>query len=112
MLVFAVLFIVCVGIVFVFRRAPVIISPLIKESPTYDLAALLEKNGMTSTTPVLTNGAIVASVSGILVSFSQTKDLAQQVRALQLVLPKVKMDERKVVEIDLRFNKVVIKYQP
>ena len=109
-LVIIALLVICVGIVVVMRQTPKILSPLIATSPVYKLASLLSKNGLVSTTPVIENGALIASVSGILVSFSPQKDLAEQVRALQLVLPKVKMDQRQVIEIDLRFNKVVIKY--
>ncbi len=109
-LVIIALVILCVAIVVVMRQTPKMLSPLISSSPSYDLVSLLNKNGLVSTTPVLINGALIASVSGILVSFSPQKDLAEQVRALQLVLPKVKMEQRQVIEIDLRFNKVVIKY--
>jgi len=78
---------------------------------TYELAQLLEKNGIgISGLPIVTNNNIMASVSGILVTFSADKDLVVQVRALQLVLPRLKMEGKPVKEIDLRFNKVIIKY--
>lgn len=109
-LVIIALLILCVAIVVVMQQTPKILSPLISTSPTYDLSSLLSKNGLIATTPVMSNGALIASVSGILVDFSPQKDLGEQVRALQLVLPKVKMEQRRVLEIDLRFNKVVIKY--
>lgn len=104
------LLLACLGIIYFFSRPHQIITPLVKTPLSYDLSSILEKNGLVATTPITVNGAVLASVSGILVSFSPEKDFLQQVRALQLVLPKVKMDEKRVFEIDLRFNKVVIKY--
>lgn len=110
LLAFAALLLVCIGIVFVLSHSEKLISPLKQMPSNYDLIKVLEKNNMSFTTPIRIEGAILASVSGILVSFSPEKDFSAQVRALQLVLPKVKMDGKMVSEIDLRFNKVVIKY--
>jgi len=111
LLVLLLLFIVCLGIVYVLRQSSKILTPLSQSSPVYDLVAILEKNQIYLTIPPIMNGgAIQASISGIVVSFSPDKDFSQQIRALQLVLPKVKMDTKRVSEIDLRFNKVVIKY--
>lgn len=78
---------------------------------TYELVQLLAKNGISFTgLPVILNNNITTSISGITVIFSAEKDLGVQVRALQLILPRLKMEERMVREIDLRFGKIIIKY--
>lgn len=60
--------------------------------------------------PFLIEGkTIVASVSGVTVYFSSAKNLAQQVRSLQLLLPEVTMSKEKISVIDLRFNKAVLR---
>ncbi len=88
-----------------------ILAPVFGKPVTYDLALLLEKNGFSlSTPPISLDGSIYASISGVLVLFSPEKDLVSQVRALQLVFPKVKMESKVAREIDLRFGKVVIRY--
>lgn len=94
----------------ILSRSTTIINPLSRPSLVYDLSAILEKNAFVFTPPIIKDGSIMASISGILVSFSTQKDFLAQVRALQLVLPKVKMDGSRVSQIDLRFDKVVIKY--
>lgn len=84
--------------------------PFSRQPETYDLVAALEKSGLGVTLPPVTlGGTIQASISGVTVFFAADKDLDTQVRALQLVLPTIKM-EGKAAEIDLRFNKVVIRY--
>lgn len=93
------------------QKEKVILWPLTKTPPAYELAALLEKNGITlPASPALLNGTIQATISGILVIFSPDKDLGTQVRALQLVLPRLKIEGRPAKEIDLRFTKVVVRY--
>lgn len=59
--------------------------------------------------PITLGETIEASISGYRVLFSKDKDIKSQVRALQLVLPKITMN-RIPKEIDLRFGKVVLKY--
>lgn len=94
----------------ILSRSTAIINPLSRPSLVYDLSAILEKNGLVFTPLIIKDGSVMASISGILVTFSTQKDFLAQVRALQLVLPKVKMDGSRVSQIDLRFDKVVIKY--
>jgi hypothetical protein len=85
--------------------------PFSRQPETYDLVAVLEKNGLLVTLPPVTLGTTIqASISGVTVMFAADKDLATQVRALQLVLPTIKMEGKKAYEIDLRFNKVIIRY--
>lgn len=88
-----------------------VLAPVFGKPQTYDLAQLLEKNGFNlSAPPISLDGSIYASISGVLVLFSPEKDLPSQIRALQLVFPKVKMESKVAREIDLRFGKVVIRY--
>lgn len=90
------------------KKAP---GEFFQKPQTYELTQLLEKNGIgISGLPTVINNNIMASVSGILVTFSLDKNLEVQVRALQLVLPRLKMEGKPVKEVDLRFNKVIIKY--
>lgn len=90
------------------KKAP---GEFFQKPPAYELTKLLEKNGIgISGLPTVINNNLMASVSGILVTFSLDKDLEVQVRALQLVLPRLKMESKPAKEIDLRFNKVIIKY--
>lgn len=100
------------GIFVYFRLKPVkILNPLAANSPIYELNSVLAENALNTTVPIYLNpDTILASVAGVMVDFSPTKDFSKQVRALQLVLPKVKMDGSNVKEIDLRFNNVVLKY--
>lgn len=110
LLVFIILSLACIGFVAFLSNSKKIINPLNRASLVSDLSLVLEKNGLVFTTPVVVNETIMASISGVLVSFSSQKDFLAQVRALQLVLPKVKMDGSRISQIDLRFDKVVIKY--
>lgn len=93
-----------------FLRPEKVVPPVFQQPVVYDLTALLEKNGLTtSSSPIFVNGTIQASISGVTVIFSPDKDLFSQVRSLQLVLGKLKMEARPISEIDLRFNKVVVR---
>lgn len=88
-----------------------ILAPFYKQPDAYDLMAMLEKNGLSLTAaPVTLGGTIQASISGAMVLFSTDKDLFTQVRSLQLILPRIKMEGKTAREIDLRFSKVVIRY--
>jgi len=87
------------------------VNPIYKQSAIYDLVTILEKNGyFVSPPPIFVNDSIQASISGITAVFSPEKDLFSQVRSLQLVLGRLKMEEKNAKEIDLRFNKVVVRY--
>lgn len=70
----------------------------------------IEKSGLTLLgIPVVLGDSIKASVSGVQVVFGIDKDISIQVRALQLVLGKLTIN-RLPKEIDLRFNKAIIRY--
>lgn len=97
--------------IMILLRPASIQTPIFKQPEVYPLVELLEKNSLVlEAAPVSFSDAIVASVAGVSVFFSPQKDLASQVRALQLVLPKLTMEGKKIKEIDLRFSKVVIRY--
>jgi len=48
---------------------------------------------------------------GLVVILSPTKDLGTQVRALQTVLSKAKIENRTVSLVDFRFEKLVVRYK-
>ena len=112
LLLFIVLILAAGSGIFYFLHRPIkLLNPLASISPIYELSAVLNKNDLTATAPIYLNPeTIQASVAGVLVDFSPTKDFDLQVRALQLVLPKVKMVDSNIKEIDLRFNNIVLKY--
>lgn len=85
-------------------------SPVVKKDLTQVLSTELEPAGLVlESAPAILGETISASISGYFVLFSKDDDLPTQVRALQLVLPRLKMDNRKVSVIDLRFSKVIIR---
>lgn len=105
-----VLILVGIGVFIYWKQQKKTVGDYFQKPPTYELVQLLAKNGIGLTgLPVILNNNIAATISGITVLFSAEKDLGVQVRALQLVLPRLKMEERIVKEIDLRFGKIVIK---
>lgn len=76
------------------------------------LGELLIKSGYLVKLPIIVKEDLIsATISGITVIFSKDKDLNAQVRALQLVLSRPTMGSKKIVEIDLRFNKVVLRFK-
>lgn len=87
-----------------------IVAPVVQQPPFYNLVDALEKEGLElSSLPVLENDTIYASISGIAVLFDVAKSFHYQARSLQLVLGKIKMEDKNIKEIDLRFNKVIIR---
>lgn len=85
-------------------------TPFTRPDQTHELIDQLEKSGVNiETAPLVLGDTIEASISGFRVLFAGESDLPTQVRALQLVLPRLKMDGKTVKEIDLRFNKVIIR---
>ena len=109
----AVILIILFGVIF-WQRERIFSSglkiPFISREPTVVLAENLEKAGLgLSGLPIISTDTIEASISGIRVFFDTTKDFLPQVRALQLVISRRTIDKIPK-EIDLRFNKVVIRY--
>lgn len=99
---------------FVWQRygkiAPAMVRPFSAPDDTFSLSLALEKAGIVPDGPPEEIGdTIIASISGRRVLFAADSDLETQARALQLVLPRLKMEERIVREVDLRFNKVVFR---
>lgn len=85
--------------------------PVTASPKALDLTNLLQAGGFTLESPPFEEkGVIMASVSGTTVLFSATKDLKTQVKALQLTKGSLKMDKDKPKIIDLRFNKIVLRY--
>lgn len=92
-------------------RQTEIFIPFFDKSPVQKLAAVLENSSLKlETVPVVVDEKLIASISGYSIIFSYQKDLETQVRSLQLILPRLKMENKTVKEIDLRFNKVIIRY--
>ncbi len=84
--------------------------PFTRIDDVASLNSILEKTGLVSTTlPVILDSQIIASISGFRVIFAKDNDLATQVRALQLVLPSLKIGGTHKSEIDLRFTKVIVR---
>lgn len=84
--------------------------PLTAGAIVPELAGVLEKTGLAIFgQPAILGNSVIASISGIRVSFSTEKDFSSQVRALQLILGRLTIDKLPK-EIDLRFGKVVIRY--
>ena len=54
---------------------------------------------------------VVASISGVTVIFPKISDYSELIKTLQTILSGATM-ERKIIEIDLRFDKPVVKYGP
>lgn len=87
-----------------------VISPLTADDPMFVLISQLEKSAiLLDSPPVVTMDTITASISGIRVLFSKDNNLETQVRSLQLVLPRLRIDHRNISEVDLRFNKIIIR---
>ena len=85
--------------------------PFFLPSPQQQLRAALADQSLVPSGPIVALGStLTASVSAVTVLFSSDKDFSVQVRALQLVLPRLKMEGRTAKVIDLRFNKAVIQY--
>lgn len=92
-------------------RSKPLVWPVTQENNLQNLRSSLEKENVSFDGQIGQLGeTITASISGMSVYFNGSKDLNQEVRALQLLLPRLKMEERKPREIDLRFNKVIIRY--
>lgn len=112
------LLVVCLGVLlaggtaFYLQRTDFsVLTPIAKESKITELTKELAKaNFRIEASPFEQNGVITASVSGSVVLFSSSKDLKAQIRALQLLLSRLKMEPVKPKEIDLRFEKIVVRY--
>ena len=55
--------------------------------------------------------AVIKSKEGVEVIISEDKDLDFQVRTLQTLLSKAKIEKRILLLVDFRFEKLVVRYQ-
>lgn len=108
----AILITVALASFYIFRRNVVnaeVKTPYSQLPAPVLLAGELNKAGISlETAPEISGDSLTASISGFRVFFKNS-DLATQVRTLQLVLPRLKMEGKNFTEIDLRFNKVVVR---
>lgn len=88
------------------------VTPVRRGSETAALGQELEAHNLQAPQGIFQQGdSLMATISGKTVLFSIEKDFGTQVRALQLVLTHLTMGGEKeaVKEIDLRFQKVVLR---
>lgn len=52
----------------------------------------------------------VTAVNGVVAIFSKQEELEGQISSLQSLLVKSRIESKKVVRVDLRFNKIVVEY--
>ncbi len=106
--------VIIVGVLLIYHlwpRTEQFLQPLFSPPPEKELMAALQSQNLSIELPLTVSGnSIAASISGTTVLFSQRKDFRIQARALQLVLMRIKMDTKAPREIDLRFDKVVLRY--
>ncbi len=92
---------------------PSLVVPISGPSVVATLGATLEKEHLFPSGPFILQGdTIEATISGVRVLLSKEKDFFSQARALQLVLSQLTMNANSnitIKEIDLRFNKVIIR---
>lgn len=88
-----------------------VISPVPTPPVVLELLATLENRGFeVEALPFEEESSVIASVSGTKIIFSKSKSPQSQVKALQLVIESLKMEAVKPKEIDLRFDKVILRY--
>lgn len=87
------------------------LSPFSGTDLPSDLAVRMARvNISPDSLPLEAQDYLIASSSGILIYFPKDKDLSLTVKALQLVWQRVTMEQKRPKEIDLRFNKPVLRY--
>lgn len=98
---------------FSFGRTPYI-SPISKNqiSSIIDLEKMLEKsNILFKNVSNNYDGNLVVELSdGGLITFSQKKDLKNQISSLQLVLSRLTIEGKKLKSLDFRFNNPIVSY--
>lgn len=92
-------------------RSSGLLSPIFGENHKAKLIQELLVRGISlNTPPNESDDTLVASISASQIYFSKEKDLSAQVVALQIILGKITIDDRIPKEIDLRFNKPILRY--
>lgn len=106
------IFLAASALIFRFRLLPTgraVLTPISRPDTSSELSTSLAQAGIAlDQPPAVLGDKITASVSGVLVIFATEKDLPTQVRTLQLILPRLRIDN-KIKEVDLRFNKVIVR---
>jgi len=81
------------------------------QTPEEELSGLLKGIVQVETvTKTSDNFLEVKTKEGVFLIFSQEKNLADQVRTLQTVMAKAKIDKRSLKKVDFRFEKIVVEY--
>lgn len=77
-----------------------------------DLQTLLESEKVFEIESIndVQNGLEVKSKNSATVVFAKDKDLSNQVRTLQTLLAKAKIENKSVKRVDFRFEKIVVQY--
>ncbi len=109
------LFIFCALLAIIFWQKEKIlgvktVSPIFAPDSIFSLTSGLDQAGIIlDSPPTIYADTITASISGALVLFENNGNFATQIKTLQLVLSRLKMEGKTVKEIDLRFSKVIIR---
>ena len=91
-------------------QAEKIAAPFSLPDTTISLSNQLVATGLVlETPPTILGDTLTASISGARVLFDKNQNFETQIRTLQLVLPRFKMENGKFTQIDLRFSKVVFR---
>lgn len=111
-LAFTLTIIISAGLIYKSFRSDKLTVPFFAPTPSQSLSMALENASVTlQSPPKIYSSRIEASISAVTVYFSKDKDFVTQVRALQLVRSRLKMDSRSPKVIDVRLiNKVILKY--
>lgn len=88
------------------------ISPLPATDPIQTLTDLLLQEELSISFPlVASDSAILAKTTdGTQIIFSPNKDFSSQVDALQIILPRLKIEGKQTNSIDLRFDRPIVIY--
>ncbi len=88
-----------------------IVRPVIVPDLKIALGNKLMESNIPPDLPVWeTNDALVASFSGTVVYFPKNQEFSGPIRALQIIWNRFTIEGRKPKEIDLRFDKPVLRY--
>lgn len=98
-----------VGGVYLFSRGGELLRAKDDRWSNVSLMTKLDELYQTEVSLVETEQKVTAIMGGWRVIFSKTKDQNLQIRALQEVTGRLRMDAGQAQEIDLRFDKVIVR---